>query len=140
MPIEIIDSDFGMGNIIKGQGILTDQELIDVSKRHLTQDKEKFKKYRYSLCDFTAVTEMDITNETVRIIARLCIEAAKVNPDPIVAFVSDSNFIYGLMRMHEVYIYDTAWETMVFKSRNEAVEWLRKMVRKKFGIDNLTFT
>ena len=122
MPIEIIDCDVGRGNIIEGQGILTDQELVDVLKNHLTQDKEKFKKYKYSLCDFTAVTKMDITNRTVRFIAGLCVDAAKVNPDPIVAFVSDSDTVFGLMRMHEVYIYDTNWETMVYRSRNEAVE------------------
>ena len=43
MPIEIIDCDDGIGNIIVTRGMVTDQELIDSLERHLTHDKEKFK-------------------------------------------------------------------------------------------------
>ena len=43
MPIEIQDCDDGIGNIIESRGMVTDQELIDSLKRHLTQDKKKFK-------------------------------------------------------------------------------------------------
>jgi len=49
MPIEIQDCDGGIGNIIESRGVVTDQELIDSLERHLTHDKEKFKKYKYTL-------------------------------------------------------------------------------------------
>jgi hypothetical protein len=42
MPIEITDCDGGIGVIIAGRGIITDQEYINSMKGHLTQDKEKF--------------------------------------------------------------------------------------------------
>ena len=38
MPIEIIDCDDGIGNIIVTRGMVTDQELIDSLERHLTHD------------------------------------------------------------------------------------------------------
>ena len=54
MPIEIIDCDNGIGNIIVTRGMVTDQELIDSLERHLKHDKEKFKKYKYILFNHTA--------------------------------------------------------------------------------------
>ena len=140
MPIEINDWDGGLGNIIHGRGIVSDRELIDVLKRHLTQDREKFRKYRYSLCDLTAVTKLDVTNKTVETVANLCIEAAKVNLDPVVAFVGKRDHVFGLMRMHEVKISGTDWETMVFRSKREAVGWIKEQVKEKFGIVNLSFS
>ncbi len=59
MPIEIKDLEGGLGNIILDRGIVTEEEFVDVLKKHLTQDKEKFKKYRYSLTDYAAVTKVE---------------------------------------------------------------------------------
>jgi len=66
-------------------------------------------------------------------------KASKVNADPIVAIVSKKDHIYGLSRMYESLIYMTNWKIMVFRSKTEAVEWIREKVRKRFGIGNLTF-
>ena len=140
MPLEIKDCDGGLGNIIEGRGFVRDQEIIDFFKGHLTQDKEKFIKYRYSLADYTAATKTDVSNESVNFIAELCVEASKVNPDPIVAVAANNDLFYGLARMYEALIYRTEWETMVFRSRKEAVEWIKKKAKDKFDIDDLTFS
>ena len=42
MPITIKDLKGGSGNIITGWGVITEQEFIEVFKRHLTQGKDKF--------------------------------------------------------------------------------------------------
>ena len=139
MPIDIKDCDGGIGNIIVGRGIITDQGLIDSLKKHLTQDKEKLKKYKFSLTDFTAVLKLAIDSEGVKFIAELSEEASKVNPDPIVAIVSKKDHIYGLSRMYESLIGMTNWKIMVFRSKTEAVEWIMENVRERFGIGNLTF-
>lgn len=140
MPIEIKDCDGGLGNIIVGRGIVTDKELIDALKRHLTQDKEKFKKYRYSFSDYTAETKMNISSETIKFIAQQCKEASKINSDAIVATVATNDLIYGLSRMAEALMYETGWETMVFRSKKKAVEWIKERVKDKFEIDDLTFS
>ena len=145
MPIEIIDCDGGTGNIIVSRGMVTDQDLIDSLKRHLTHDKEKFKKCKYILIDHTALTKMDITNETVEFIAGLCADTSRVNPDSIVAMVTNVTIganielINRISRMYELFIYRSCWETMVFRTKNEAVRWIREKVRDKFGINDLTF-
>ena len=146
MPIEIIDCDDGIGNIIVTRGMVTDQELIDSLERHLTHDKEKFEKYKYILIDHTALTKVDITNETVEFIAGLYAETSRVNPDSIVAMVTyvtygaSIDLINRISRMHELFVYRSCWETLVFRTKGEAVRWIREKVRDKFGIDDLTFS
>jgi len=145
MPIEIQDCDGGLGNIIISRGMVTDQELINSLKRHLTYDKEKFKKYKYILFDHTALTKVAITNETVEFIAGLCADTSRVNPDTIVAMVAnvsigaDIDLVNRISRMFELFVYRSCWKTMVFRTNNEAVRWIREKVRDKFGIDDLTF-
>jgi hypothetical protein len=144
MPIEIKDCDRGIGNIIESRGVVTDQELIDSLKKYLTHDKEKFKKYKYILFDHTALTKMDITNETVEFIAELIEETSRVNPDSIVAMVAyvsmeaNIDIINRISRLHELFIYRSCWETMLFRTKPQAVRWIKEKVRDKFGIDDLS--
>jgi len=139
MPIEIEDCDGGIGVRLVFRGIVTDQEFLESLKWHLTQDNERFKKYRYSLSDLSAITEVNIAHETIQQVAYLCEDAAKINPDPFVAYFADNDLVYGLSRMFDTLVGNTNWETMVFRSRNEALEWIRERVKEKFGIDDLTF-
>jgi len=146
MPIEIQDCDHGMGNIIESRGVVTDQELIDSLKMHLTHDKEKFKKYKYILIDHTALTKMNITNETVEFMAELIADTSKVNPDSIVAMVAyvtygaDIDLLNRISRLHELFIHRSCWKSMFFRTKPQAVKWIREKVRDKFGIDDLTFS
>ena len=68
MTIEIKDLDGGIGNAIIASGIVTGQDYVETHKRHLTQNKEKFKKYRYSLNDWTEVTQVDVSNEDIKFV------------------------------------------------------------------------
>jgi len=146
MPIEIMDCDDGIGNIIVTRGMVTDQELIDSLERHLTHDKEKFKKYKYILFDHTELTKMDITNETVGFIAGLCADTSGINPDSIVAMVTNVtigagiDLINRISRMHELFVYRSCWKTMLFRTKPQAVRWIKEKVKDKFGIDDLTFS
>lgn len=145
MPIEIQDCDGGIGNIIAIFGMVTDQELMDAFKVHLTQDKEKFKRYKYILFDNTGLTKMDITDKTVEYIAGIGADASKVNPDIIAAMVANVSIganidlVNRVSKIHELFVYRSHWDIMVFRTRMEAVRWIRKKVREKDGVDDLTF-
>jgi hypothetical protein len=145
MPIEIKDCDGGMGTIVESRGIVKDQELVDSLKNHLAQDREKFKEYKYILFDHTAVTKMSISDETVELVAGLCADASKVNPDPVIAIVvyfsmaANIELINRISKMYEMFLNQAGWESLVFRTKMEAVRWIRKKVRDKFGIDDLTF-
>lgn len=145
MPIEIQDCDGGIGNIILSRGMVTDQELIESLKNHLSQDKDKFKKCKYILIDNTELTKVAFTDETVEFIAGQLADDARVNPDTVVAMVvyvamaANTDLIDGISRMREIFINQPCWENVIIRTRNEAVRWIRLKVKDKFGIDNLTF-
>ena len=108
-------------------------------KKHLTQDKEKFRKYKYSLSDFTAAKKFEISTQKVEQIAELCRSSSTVNSEAIVAVVANQNLIYGLARMWEMLSDEMNWETMVFRNREDAEAWIKERVKEKYGIDDLTF-
>jgi len=138
MPIEIKDLDEGLGVSIIGRGVITDEEYLEALTEHLMQNKEKFKKYRYSLSDFTAVTKVCVSTKTITLINNLCISAAKINPNAVVATVADRDLIYGLARMSQLHIAETGWESMVFRDRRDAEAWIKKRVLEKYRIGGLT--
>ena len=145
MPIEIKDCDEGIGVIIETHQRLADQELIDAFDDHLAPDPEKFKQYKYILIDHTALTKVDITDETVETISGLFAEPSRVNPDSIVALVVYVS--YGanidqadrISKLNELFSNQACWETLLFRTRPQAVRWIRGKVKEKYGIDDLTF-
>jgi len=140
MPLEIRDVADGVGVVITGKGMLAEKEWLDCFIEHLTQDRNKFRKYRYSLSDYTAVTETDISSDAILTIAEYCRRAAKINPKPIVATVANQDLTFGLSRMWEILVDRVAWETMVFRNREDAEAWITEMVKEKFGMDNPIFS
>ena len=138
MPFEIRDLDEGRGNLIIGSGTVTSEEYLTTHKAHLAQAEDKFRKYRYSLADYTAVTKVKVFSKDVRLIGELSKHAAAVNPDAIVAVVADQDVIYGLSRMWQISSDGTQWEIRVFKSTDDAKEWIAERVKERFGIDDLT--
>lgn len=137
MPIEINDLDNGLGNLIEGRGFVTRQEYIDALSKHLKQDQEKLKRYRYSISDYTAVTDFDVRTEDITYVMGLSEEVAGVNPDVIVAIVADKDLLFGLSRMFQLRLDATNWELMVFRKREEANAWIRKRVKEKYKIEGL---
>lgn len=140
MPIEILDMDDGRGNILIARGVFKSQEYIESLCRHLDQEKEKFKKYTYSITDLTAVTEAtEWPTDDVHLSVNMCKKAAQINHTAVVAIVADNDFLFGLSRMWEILMYEAGWETMVFKKRDAAELWIKEKVKVKFGIEDLTF-
>jgi hypothetical protein len=109
-------------------------------KQHLSQAAGKFKKYRFSLCDYRGLTKIEVSTPSIQLIANLCRSAAAVNPDAVVALVAESDLSYGLSRMWEMLCEDIAWETCVFKRYEEAEAWIRERVEERWNIVDLTIS
>lgn len=138
MPIKIRDLDGGLGNLITGSGVVNNDDYLNALREHLLQDKAKFANYRYSLADWTQVTQVSVSNDTIHHIANLCRQAALVNPHPIVAVAAKSDLAYGLSRMAQLLMSETGWEHEVFRSRTDAEAWIKIRVGEKYGITNLS--
>ena len=145
MPIEIKDCDGGIGTIIESRGRLTDQELSHAFDDHLASAPGKFKYYKYILMDHSALTKVDITAETVETISGQFTDASSVNPDAVVAMVTYVSYganieIAGrISKLYELFSNQASWNTLLFRTRPQAVRWIRKKVKEKFGINDLTF-
>ena len=138
MPIQIKDLDGGIGNLICGTGVITDEEYVASLKKHLSQSKEKFEKYIYSFVDVTSATEVNVSTQSIYQIASLCKAAAKNNRHALVAVVASQDLIYGLARMSQVLMEETGWQHEVFRNREDAEAWLRTKAKERFGISDLT--
>ncbi|MBW1849738.1 MAG: hypothetical protein JRJ27_22050 [Deltaproteobacteria bacterium] len=139
MPIEIKDWDRGLGLFIRGWEVTIEGELVDKLQKHLMQDKEKLKRYRYSLSDYTAITKTDISTATVESTADFLLSVADINPDVIAATVANQDVLFGLSRMGEILRDKASWEEMVFRNMEDAKNWIQKRVKEKYGIETLTF-
>lgn len=140
MCVEIRDSDNGLGNIIIGREIVKEEELFDALKKHLTQDSDQLKKYKYSLTDYTGGTKFEVSTQKVEQIAKFCESSYIANSKAIVAVAAKQDFMFGMTRMWEMLSDGTNWEIMVFRNREEAEAWIKERVKQKYGIDNLTFS
>jgi hypothetical protein len=60
----------------------------------------------------------------------------------LVAIVVARNLEYGLARMWETLIEGSSWETMIFRSRQKAEDWIRQRAAEKFEeqVDRLPHT
>lgn len=135
MPIEIKDMDAGRGVIIRGWGFLTDQEYKQALREHLTQTTEKLQGYYWSLSDFTAMTGTDAKTETIREVAQMCVGAAESNVNPVVAIAGTKDLAFGLSRMFEMLVSESHWQVSVFRTQEEAISWIRKIVKERFDFD-----
>lgn len=139
MPVTIKDTDNGQGNFIEGKGSIIGKEYLSVMRTHLSQDAASFNRYRYSLVDFTEVAEIHFSNTEMDKLVWLCQEAAKINPNPLVAIVAENDVLFGLSRMYEALLAGSDWEIMVFRTIPEAENWIHARAKEKFDLDSLTF-
>jgi len=145
MPIEIQDCDGGRGHLIVSRGMVGDQELIEFWQSHLSHAKERFKHYKYIILEHTELAKLDIRDATVEAVAGLFADTARAHPDPVVAIIAYATYganldlLKRIERLHELYIYRSSWETRLFRTKPQAVRWIRERVKDKFGSDELTF-
>ena len=76
----------------------------------------------------------------IEIIATQDEEISKYLPDYIVAIVSKRDIEFGISRMWQtiVQMKELAWETKIFRDRNDAEKWIKNKAKEKYDID-LTF-
>ena len=141
MPIEIKYLDDGLGFSFVGKERVTGEELISSNKK-IFSAKEKLVKYRYALIDYTDITQFDVSSPEIEIIVSQDKEASIHVPEGVVAIVAKKDLEFGVSRMWEIIIETTGikWETMVCRTREDAVTWIKKRVNEKFDISDLTFS
>lgn len=127
MPVEYSYIENG-GIFLKGKGILIARDVTNVNNI-IYETPQKIKNIVYQLCDYTEVEEINISSDEVRDLANQDIEAAKINPNMLIAIVGKKDVIFGLLRMWEIYTEQTSFEKGVFREIEDAKNWIAKKIR-----------
>jgi len=140
MPIEIRYLDDGIGVLFIGEGLVTGEDIISAN-RQIFSSEENMLKNKYGLLDLSKVTQYEVSNSEVEIIASQDENASEYISDAVVAVVAKDELVFGLSRMWEMIVESPSlqWETNVFKAREDAEAWIKERVKEKYGIDDLTF-
>jgi hypothetical protein len=80
--------------------------------------------------NFTSISRLNISASDVRQIADLELRMADVQPHASVAIVAPTDVAFGMRRMWQVLTEKTGWETMVFRTRQEAEDWVGRKVER----------
>lgn len=119
--------DDGRGVFTTFYGILTGEEIF-ADAIESNRDEERTKKFTYSLTDMSGITEFRVTAEEVRLIADYNFKISSLVSRAHVAIVASTPVTYGMARMWQTVAGKTGWNIMVFHSKPEALDWLRKCV------------
>lgn len=136
MTIRIDYLDDGLGILLTGAGTIVGQDLIRANQE-IFSSVQKMKKYRYGIIDWSEATGKAIATSEIEFAVNQDKAASKYMPDIIVAVVADNEIKFGLSRMWETFIDMNGlnWETMVFRTRDEAERWIKDTVKTRFQLD-----
>lgn len=132
MPIETTYTDGGVGAVLVCEGIVTGKELTAALKEMFSRDLVA-QPYLYNLFDCNELKRLDVATRDIRDAAELGVAASRCMPNFVVAIYASTDLAFGLARMWQTYVQQTGWNTHVFRSRPEAVGWLKGEVEKSSG-------
>ncbi len=128
MPIEIQYTDDNIGVNFFAVGEVTGKDIIE-SEKKIFQSKG-FVNLRYWIVDRSQCTKYEVSSDDVKKIAALDNDAAKRNPNLIMALISETNHQFGMSRMYEAYINEAGFQTMTFRDRDTAEKWIKNELHK----------
>jgi hypothetical protein len=112
--------------------LVTGKEIEELNNI-LYETEAKIKNISYQIIDFTGVKNISISNEEVDNISRQDKRACSINPDMLIAVISDQDVIYGLARMWEVKSGSSIIQAQVFRRHDEALQWIQ--LKRKTPVD-----
>jgi hypothetical protein len=126
MPMELAYIE-NNGVLLKGTGNVTGDELVNINNK-MYETPQLTAAIAFQLCDFTDVEGFNISSEEIQAVAKQDRKAASINPNMLVALVGEKDLIFGLSRMWEAYVGEASMETRVFRTLEEARDWLASEV------------
>ena len=123
MPLTYEDTKDG-GILVKGKGVISANEIKEINN-DLYRSPENILKIKYQLWDLTEVSDALVSNADITFFANQDNAAVEVNPNMIIAIVANSDLIFGLSRMWDVY---SNFKHMVYRDIADAEKWIDEMI------------
>jgi hypothetical protein len=133
LPIQTFRKAKGLILVYSGQ--ISHKEMLDV-RATFGNDLPEMEKCRFLLVDLKDAALEQISTDTLKELAGLHnVLAEHTFTGMPVAVVAPRDVEYGLSRMWQVFVEETGWETMVFRSHTEAQRWLQQRLIETYGND-----
>jgi predicted N-formylglutamate amidohydrolase len=126
MTIQVNYFENGIGIEIIASGIVTGEEVIEAHKE--IYNKENFKKQKYKIVDRTDCTKYQVYPEHIEKIAEMDDEAARINPNLIIAVISTTPLQHGMTRMWQAYMKNNVFIAENFLDRKSADNWINSYI------------
>jgi hypothetical protein len=113
-------------------GMVTGNDFLAASTS-LRASEERLKKLRYVVVDMTRMESLDLSFTDLKKIETNDRLTARINPDGVVAIVVDKDIPFNVVSAWDIRTPDISWEKRIFRTKDEAYDWVRTKVRDKFG-------
>jgi hypothetical protein len=133
LPIQTFRKAKGLILVYSGQ--ISHKEMLDVRATFGSHPPE-MENCRFLLVDLTDAALAQISTDALKELAGLHnVLAEHTFTGMSVAVVAPRDVEYSLSRMWQVFVEETGWETMVFRSHAEAERWLQQRLTETCGDD-----
>ena len=139
MPVQIIELDGGLGNLIKGEGLVTGDEFYNALAEHAAKPEAQLKKYIYSISDYTEITDNDVSIPQLYKAALIMDDFANVNRNILIGIAASDPVAYNLAKLYSYVARLTGWKFGVFRKRSDLDQWLLENLAEKTQQLNLKF-
>jgi hypothetical protein len=133
LPVRLLRNQKGV--VFSCHGRVTAKEMAEVKTALMARPTE-IGSCMFGIVDHTGAERVDYTTADLHKLARLDHALAPYTREGIaVAIVAPRDLEFGLSRMWQAFVQDNGWDTMVFRSRERAEEWVREKVSQNFSTD-----
>jgi hypothetical protein len=133
MPVSVATMQDGAGLLFICTGKVTAKDLLDAKDR-LLETPTLLKECRFAIVDLGLASSLQLSPDEVRKIADRDRDLAVITrPGLPVAVLAPNDVAYGLARMWEVFVENTGWETIIFRTRSEGEDWVRHKAIALYG-------
>ena len=112
----------GRGVEIVAEGVVRGTEVLAANRE--IYEEPRLRRLRYQLIDKSACTEYALTANDIAALAELDIQAARINPDIVIAIVEAQGLQFSLTELWQAHLRDCPILTRAFDSRDEAEAWI----------------
>jgi hypothetical protein len=125
MPLHTCVLADGRGVVQTGEGIVTAEEIL-ADLVALRGDSSGQANHEYVLVDFSRVTRIVARASDLERFVHAQQSVAMAAPRVAIAIAASGDVVFGLSRMWEGMAAHLSWEKAVFRTRAEAIAWLRE--------------
>ncbi len=129
MPANITNTKDG-GIIVQAEGVVKGEEMIEINGM-IYETKEKIEKIVYQIIDFTGIQEFSYADADIDMMAYQDKKAYDINPNMLIAVVSDQDLLFGLARMWEAKSISPLFRTKVFRKLEDAHVWINDKLKSE---------